>query len=112
MTPAKAGRVADVLFRAADRVQFEGWTQYTYARDPLTTPVRVDDPDAALWCAQGALKSVACSSRQSSNAIDALRDYLGVPSIMLWNDMSHRTAGEVADAMRRCAKGLLEAAQP
>ena len=114
-----AEKVADVLFRAADRVQFQGWTQGTYARDAGGVPVRAGHPDAAQWCVRGALKVDAPSPYWLHKTLYTFAGYLIAASgprvdsvnVMAWNDDRERTAGEVADAMRRCAKGLLEAAQ-
>lgn len=103
---------ADQLDTAADEV-LKGWRQGDYGNYTLPE----DDV-----CALGALARV----NQVYNVVDvflkpsvtALGGYLleslswprGAPSraIVEWNDAPGRTAGEVADAMRTCAKELRE----
>lgn len=101
---------AEVLLRAADRVQFRGWTQFTYAQDSDGRCVAASDPDAVKWCARGALKAEGASQYQFSKAVDAVEDLLNRGerhwTLMTWNDQKERTAGEVADTMRRVAKEL------
>jgi hypothetical protein len=107
-----AEQVPDVLFRAADRVQFQGWTRQWYARTAEEVRVRSDDPQAVAWCARGALKVESPSQYRYGRAYDALDRYLRETGqgagVMTWNDAPGRTAGEVADTMRHAAKALLE----
>lgn len=106
MTPA------EVLRAAADRVQFHGWTQFSYA---VTAPNRAGglrkttgtkNPHAVAWCAQGALKAESETDALYRRTLKALENQLGRTGIPYWNDAPGRTAGEVADAMRRAAKTL------
>lgn len=101
--------MAEVLFRAADRVQFGGWTQHTYARDMFGNDVSPESPEATSWCMFGAILTVVeADSESEGELVEFLEKRLGCP-IGPWNDDPTRTSGEVADTMRRCAKELLEA---
>jgi hypothetical protein len=94
---------ADVLRRAADRVQFLGWTQGAPARSTKEYTCSPHSDRATRWCAYGALARESLSDH--TTPIVAFGIFLG-SSIAEWNDAEGRTAGEVADAMRRCAKEL------
>jgi hypothetical protein len=111
MTPA------DVLLKAADRVQFGGWTQYTFAQDAAGRCVGATDPNAVKWCARGAIKAERLAPYRFAQAVTVMEDYLNRDerepwSLMTWNDQPGRTAGEVADTMRRVAKELSNEARP
>jgi hypothetical protein len=98
---------ADVLHRAADRVQFQGWTQGMLARNEAEVGVSPWDPKAITWCALGAFYADAGYWNLRDHyreAYCALSRYVG--NIVTFNNAPGRTAGEVADAMRRCAKEL------
>jgi hypothetical protein len=111
---------ADVLRRAADRVQFQGWTQGTAVRYMPPGPVpwyrrllrgavsRIQGEPVA-WCAYGAIGAEAAEMYPMwatlHRAAKAFGAFLGQP-VSVWNDAPGRTADEVADAMRRCAKAL------
>lgn len=97
--------LADVLRRAADRVQFRGWTQGMLARDAAGEGVSPFKPEASEWCALGAFYADFGGWNLSGahrEAYAALTIYAG--SIPAWNNAPERTADEVADTMRRCAK--------
>jgi hypothetical protein len=108
---------SEILLRAADRVQFQGWTQDALARDAVGNTV-VDgktinpwDPTAAAWCAGGAILAEVGNWTGAWPAINALNTELdsltGCSSdIVKFNNAPDRTAGEVADMMRRAAKRL------
>lgn len=103
MTPA------EVLQAAADRVQFGGWTQGTYARDATGDPVAAGSNRAVAWCIQGALKvasSDGSNDYRYGEALRALQRHLGTIHVTRWSDTPGRTAGEVADAMRQAAETL------
>lgn len=101
---------AEILLKAADRVQFEGWTRYQWAEDANGKMVAATAPTAVKWCARGAVKSVAPTDYRALIAAEAIEFHLlrGGYShgLMAWNDAPERTAGEVADTMRRVAKEL------
>lgn len=106
---------AEVLLSAADRVQFQGWTQFAYAQDANGKVVGASNPEAVRWCAKGALK--AEDPNHFHNAVFRVEDYLGQGNprwgcdMRIWNDTPGRTAGEVADTMRRVAKELENSSQ-
>jgi hypothetical protein len=104
---------SEVLLRAADRVQFGDWTQFTYAQTADGRCVAARHPDAVKWCAKGALKAEARNRYQFGKCVSLVEDDLNQRdrvyhnwTLMTWNDQAGRTAGEVADTMRRIAKEL------
>lgn len=115
---APTERAAEILERAADRVQFIGWTQGGFARTDYGSEVYADDPKAKTWCAVGALRregmgTVGLSSWMLDDefaALQALEARVG--EIAVWNDYPQQTADKVADEMRRAAKDLRNAPHP
>jgi hypothetical protein len=85
--------VANVLNDAADHLCFGGWVQGQHYRGTAS-------------CAVGALDRATPRSRLVMQAEETLKRYLGVRSIMSWNDSPDRTADEVVNAMRHAAKEL------
>lgn len=104
-TPADT---AGLLTRAADIVQFGGWTQGTSARDSDGEAVSPIDTRAVAWCVAGAMRVALGMFWVDGSAEYALLDFIRRDSwwdsIAQWNDAPSRTAGEVADTLRRCAK--------
>lgn len=101
--------VAEVLDRAADRLMIDGWVQR-------------DLHNVGGHCALGALEMVTIHELAyfpealtiRDNAIDALLEHLNHTDawhLAAWNDEPGRTADEVIDMMRHCAKALRETEQ-
>lgn len=101
---------AEVLLKAADRVQFVGWTQDALSRDANGegTP-HPWDPEAVSWCAAGAIMA-EMGTYCVSGILCAVADRFGprgqCMDIVDFNNAPGRTAGEVADFLRRAAKEL------
>lgn len=91
---------SEIYDAAADEV-LKGWHQGSYENNEGSV------------CAIGALRRVQGISTSSIFAdlnmnTDVFTDLLGHFHIPTWNDEPGRTAGEVADAFRTCAKILRE----
>lgn len=90
----EVGDVADVLNDAADHLCFGGWVQGQHYRGTAS-------------CAVGALdRATQGKSALAIRALETFRQYLGVRSVISWNDLPGRTADEVVNAMRHAAKEL------
>lgn len=98
-----------VLMDAADYIEAHGWCQHSVA---------TDDGRA---CLNGAIKIAGGMNPQASNwrdypaviiATEAMRSRVGLPDqyfaghrdATLWNDTPGRTAAEVCNALRECAR--------
>jgi hypothetical protein len=69
--PSAAIKPSDVLERAAALIEPPGaWTQGEYARNECGSPRAWDDPDAACFCARGAIYR-ASRSGAATRAHDA-----------------------------------------
>jgi len=95
-------------------VQFGGWVQGVGARDGGGAVCQPEDPRAQRWCAAGAIRADARLRRgrhfvgQAERSLESFIRRLGWDNIAAWNDDEDRTAGEVADVLRRVAKELGE----
>ena len=106
--------VADVLDRAADIIQFEGWCQHEYVH-------RGPDGQPTAYCMKGGIMAAAerldpkCKRffERGWAAAEAAATYLATDadSIPEWNDHPDRTAEDVIDALRGCAKAQRETEQ-
>lgn len=101
---------AEVLLKAADRVQFVGWTQNSLSRDvDGEDTLHPWDPEAVSWCATGAIMA-EMETYCVSEILCAVADRFGPRGRCLdlvdFNNAPDRTAGEVADFLRRAAKEL------
>lgn len=104
MLHATPTEVADVLESAADRLEVRGWCQNTLL-----------DKGGAN-CALGAIfnfrwiDEMGHSLSECDDAMEAAHYTLGafVPdrNVVAWNNACGRTAYEVIDEMRRCAKNV------
>lgn len=104
--------IADVLDKAADLLEHNGWTQGNY-----------ENIDGAL-CSVGAIRKVVTQSayngsRASARSVMALEDHLnpGAPHLLWtqlidWNDTPGRTMFEVIDLFRAVSKNLRNEASP
>ena len=102
MTPT----IAEVLDQAADLIQFTGWNQGDYW-------LINENEEIIGFCALGALGGIHEDRKELDNwlirqdAKEALVRYLGLierGDIGHWNDAEDRTAQDVIDALRGCAK--------
>lgn len=90
--------VSEVLDRAADVLEEDGWCQYSM-HDEL-----------GRYCALGAIKAVTPDPdafAERGYATRALRDYLSPTrpfQISKWNDNPDRTKEEVIDALQQAAR--------
>lgn len=107
---------ADVLDRAADLIERNGWWQNFYYDLGTDLPKR----ECAV-CARGAINLAANGrtpdrlSDVGQNALSALERYLGISgdhphSVADWNDAPERTAKEVIAALRGAAAAEREQA--
>lgn len=108
---------SDVLYKAADLIDFDGWHQGGYAPDQTEDGTSMEGLPA---CALGALykaagkplvwsTSVACwVGHGDLAAIDVLAGHVG-SYVPYWNDKNGRTAEEVIEALRAAA--VIEAAR-
>lgn len=96
---------SEFMDAAADEVS-KGWCQGTFGA------WREDEGDVCALGAFNRLWRVAPPAEVDSiswpGLQHALANSVGDVSIPRWNDEPDRTAGEVADAMRTCAKSLRE----
>jgi hypothetical protein len=102
----------DVLLRAADRIERDGW--WTQAPQP-ESPLRVlwrslwllpapHAPNGRNVCAMLAISRAGKEmGAEWLGAHDRLRNFVG-DRIDRWNDAPGRTASEVIQALRDCAK--------
>ena len=111
-TPAE---VADILDKAADHIDCVGWHQgYLYDEDAAETGERLEDcPVCAMGAINGAVYGVPrypAKERDLSvlgmHAEDALKRFLKVLHVPLWNDEANRKKAEVVAALRDTAAGL------
>lgn len=104
--------VSQVLDRAADLIEPEGkWTQGgSYALSALGNSIDSIDPEAACFCAMGAVyRSAGVSTWHKTGALELvdkarkhLATMLGV-AMASWNDAPERTQPEVVAALRKAA---------
>ena len=98
---------AEILDSAADLLSEEGrWCQGAAALTKEGRFCRPEDPEAASWCALGAIRRVSdvdIFDPVPANALAFLRDQTSfyLPS---WNDVPERTREEVVAALRRAAE--------
>jgi hypothetical protein len=98
--------VADILRAAADVLEPEGaWTRRAMARDRRGEPVLSGSLSACRWCAQGAIRAVVRVPPFDPcwQAERRLRDYLGVESVLDWND-AQPSVEPVLAALRAAAE--------
>lgn len=101
--------VADILRKAADRIEERGWYHGAWLGPDgqrcagqaikeicLETAIGPPDHIGCAVCAQTLLNAV----------VTHLTRYLRWDSIPMWNDAPRRTASEVIDAIRACATWL------
>ena len=89
--------VSQVLNRAADLIETEGWCQ-----GKLTNPKRKH----TQYCVMGAIGQ-ACDDLELKSRLPsrrAIKDYLAIESLVCWNDAPDRTQAEVVAALRAAAK--------
>lgn len=92
--------VADVLDKAADRIETTGWIQGHLM-------VEGEDPDTSPVCLVGALRYVVFGApndtRPSDGLLRAAAKALPINMLALWNDEPGRTAAEVVAVLREAA---------
>jgi len=85
---------ADVLNKAADLIERDGWTQGTYQLD-------------GKRCVDGAISATShdwSTWRNRKEARELLRDTIGAQILVDWNDAPGRTKTEVVAALRAAAE--------
>jgi len=115
--------VPDILEEAADLIETVGWTQGRHLE-------RDQDLNVIGYCAIGAiaqavgLRCAATSvdemvsrAQASARAEVHLNKWMekkpgGRRGVVLWNDLPGRTAAEVIDALKQCAKDFRNKAVP
>lgn len=97
MTPDPT-ETADVLDRAADLLERDGWQRFTFGSF---------DPDKhECRCVAAAIGAAAHGYDDSVGACNALRDHLRVDDLFRWNDHDAKDANYVRAALRRTARKL------
>lgn len=105
-----SAETADILDRAADVIERNGWYQDFYFDLGTDLP-----PTECPVCLLGAI-SIAMGNRSpktevfGSPAEIAMERYLGVVAVADWNDDANRTVAEVLAALRGAAQAEREAA--
>jgi hypothetical protein len=99
LVPLSPGEVADLLDRAADLLEAEGWIQGSFHVEGVGR------------CAVGAIRDVAMNEYrwyQATNLLDLrVKEKFNHPcGLMNWNDEAARSAFEVIDLLRATAKDL------
>ena len=112
-----------ILLEAADLLENVGWCQEADARDSRGIPTYIWNPDAAAYCASGAVQKICRvvshnpdfeKDRDVVMALDRLlgflpgnEDFAGdgpvSTSVGVWNDAKGRTVEEIVNTMRRAA---------
>lgn len=96
----------EILEAAAARVEACGLSQGILARDKDGLCVDFDAPDAASWCALGAILKESRGDHQSRLvAVGMLKAAVPGGNVIDWNDRPGRKAGEVAALLREVARG-------
>lgn len=87
-------KASEVLAGAARLLLEKGWTQRRLARTADGTPTEPSDPNAAMFCAVGAIGRVAGKQRDDARAILAVA--IDNPFVSSdWNDDDARTRDDV-----------------
>lgn len=92
----------EVLLKAADLIENNGWTQNFMARNVEGLSVNQLSIEASCFCILGAMLNI--SGNHADDAAKILRDHLNIPHIAMWNDNPSRTKEEVINALREAAK--------
>lgn len=93
---------ADVLDAAADEV-LAGWRQFGYGDHTLN-----NGNVSALGAIMRSSRLHNVSWFEYAVHLEVHMGISNLSGVFKWNDAPDRTAGEVADAMRSCAKSLRE----
>jgi len=101
---------SEILSQAGDLVA-KGWTQGAYARDAQGESCASSDPEAACFCATGAVRHVCPVACERVAAWPFLRKAISNDSITLFNDHPDRTQAQVVKAFRKAAKLAEETGQ-
>lgn len=96
-----SNKVAEILEQAADLIENTGHCKgkmWEFRSPNYVTPV--------AYCMRGAINTAGWSN--GLDAVHAVNQFLGkeIGSIAIWNDAPERTAAEVIDMLRRCAKNV------
>jgi hypothetical protein len=109
-------QIADILERAADRIEPEGrWTQGYAALDSNRQPISPTDQRARCWCLAGAL-AAETGDRMSETYRNARRLMVEVlpfqrAPLTSFNDAPKRTQAEVVAKLREAAAKARERGQ-
>jgi hypothetical protein len=100
--------VKRILIAAANLIKNIGWTQGAFARDRYGATISPTRPEAACFCAAGAIISVACLRNSSSSEISEAEFFLRrrIGNVEMWNDKPGQTAENVIKTLRECAEEL------
>lgn len=93
---------ADILRAARELISTpEKWTQHDWARDRSGKATIYSSPDAACWCAMGAIRQVTGGYPGFSLAEDILEQATRSNDIGAWNDRQGRTHKTILRAFDR-----------
>lgn len=100
--------VPEILVRAADIVENEGWCQGVLARNRQGKPTDIMSLDASAWCAQGAIQKAAqeLAPDMQEGAVSQWEGHLR--DAVCWNDDPARNKYEVASELDYLAEALWE----
>jgi hypothetical protein len=96
----KKNSVLVVLKKARAFIR-KGWCRKDQAKNRLGQPTGPRCDDAISWCAVGAVNAATSTLDDADAAIRAVKAYLGVWSIVEWNDAPGRRKSDVLVAFDR-----------
>lgn len=97
-------RPSDILDAAADKITPPGsWTQQCSARTETGFPCLPNSPEAACWCATGAIYAQLQRRNFFHPALIYLAAVIPMDGLVAWNDAKGRTQAEVIRALRDAA---------
>lgn len=99
---------AEILRKARELIETKGWTQGAYARSAKGEPVDWYNKRACQFCLNGALNYAEGLAFVSYDGRELIREAVGQPNTIKWNDEPTRTKAEVLAVFDR-AIALAEA---
>ncbi len=94
--------ICDALHQAAALVR-RGWCQHALAKTAEGKPTSPRAPDAASWCALGAIQKICGGPEDGGEVRRSLREVLWPMEVSQWNDGLARNAEEVALKLEEAA---------
>lgn len=102
-------KISEILDKAADLIEPKGaWTQGESARDDQAVGLMADNPTACSFCMYGAIVRASGGYLEGNEVCSRAIRFLGVPSLINWNDRPNRTQAEVVAKLREAAQKARE----